>query len=362
MIPFIDLKAQYKLIDEKIQNRINTVIDHGRFIMGPEIGEMEERLAEYVGTKHCISMSSGTDALLVALMAIGISPGDEVIIPDFSFFATAEVISILGATPIMVDINPKTYNLAPDHVENKITDKTKAIMPVALYGQCADMDQINEIALKNNIYVVEDGAQSFGATYKQKKSCSLSTIGCTSFFPSKPLACYGDGGACFTDDDDLAKVMKEIRTHGQQKRYHHVRIGLNCRMDTLQAAIILEKIKIFDEEMKKRQVIAKRYSEGLAKQYVTPFIEEYNISAYAQYTILVENRDELQAILKEAGIPTAVHYPIPISRQPYYEGKCNIDNPNALEMSKKVMSLPMSPYLDQRDQDFIIEQLLKKRA
>ena len=237
IIPFIDLKTQYEAIKPDIQERINRVLDHGQYVMGPEIFELEEKLAEYVGVKHCIAASSGTDTLLIAMMALGINPGDEVITTPFTFIATGEMIALIGAIPVFVDIDPRTYNIDPSKIEAAITSKTKAIMPVSLYGQCADMGAINAIADKYNLPVIEDAAQSFGATYNGKKSCGLSTIGSASFFPSKPLGAYGDGGALFTDDDNLAKLMREIRLHGQDRHYHHPRIGINGRMDTIQAAV-----------------------------------------------------------------------------------------------------------------------------
>jgi len=353
---FIDLKSQYNQIKENIDKRIQNVLDHQRFIMGPEVQELEEKLSSYVGVKHCIGVASGTDALQIAMMALKIGPGDEVITTPFSFIATAETIVLLGAKPVFADIDPKTYNIDPDLIEPLITDKTKAIMPVNLYGQCADYDKINSIAEKHNIPVIEDGAQSFGATYKTKKSCSLSTIGCTSFFPSKPLGAYGDAGACFTDNDDLAKAIKEIRVHGQDRRYHHPRIGINGRIDTLQAAILLAKFEIFPKEIEARSKIGQKYSELLKNTNVTtPYIEPFNTSVYAQYTIQTDNRDELQAKLKENDIPTAVHYPIPLNRQPAL--KQSIKNPVAEVVANRVVSLPMHPLLSEKDMNTIVQTL-----
>ncbi|MCD4744338.1 MAG: DegT/DnrJ/EryC1/StrS family aminotransferase [Desulfobacteraceae bacterium] len=353
---FIDLKSQYNQIKENIDKRIQHVLDHQRFIMGPEVQELEEKLSSYVGVKHCIGVASGTDALQIAMMALKIGPGDEVITTPFSFIATAETIVLLGAKPVFADIDPKTYNIDPDLIEPLITDKTKAIMPVNLYGQCADYDKINSIAEKHNIPVIEDGAQSFGATYKTKKSCSLSTIGCTSFFPSKPLGAYGDAGACFTDNDDLAKAIKEIRVHGQDRRYHHPRIGINGRIDTLQAAILLAKFEIFPKEIEARSKIGQKYSELLKNTNVTtPYIEPFNTSVYAQYTIQTDNRDELQAKLKENDIPTAVHYPIPLNRQPAL--KQSIKNPVAEVVANRVVSLPMHPLLSEKDMNTIVQTL-----
>lgn len=360
-IPFIDLKAQYQALKPKIQERINRVLDHGQYIMGPEVIELEERLAKYVGVKHCISASSGTDTLLIAMMALGIKPGDEVITTPFTFIATGEMIVLLGAIPIFVDIDPHTYNIDPNKIEAAITPRTKAIMPVSLYGQCADMDVINAVADKHGLPVIEDAAQSFGATYKGRRSCGLSTIGSTSFFPSKPLGAYGDGGALFTNDDNLAKLMREIRSHGQDRHYHHPRIGINGRMDTVQAAILLAKMDVFPTEIIARQRIACRYSSLLSAKTVPPYIETFNQSVYAQYTLLVTDRIAVQKKLKTLGIPTAVHYPIPLSLQPIFDYLNQPEGsfPIAENIAKRVISLPMSPYLSDADQDQIVAALVE---
>ena len=356
MIPFIDLKTQQQKIRQSIDERIAKVLDHGQYIMGPEVQELEEKLAAYVGVKHCISMANGTDALMISLMALGIGQGDEVVTTPFTFIATAEVIAFLGAKPVFVDIDPRTYNLDPEKLEAAITPNTKAIMPVSLYGQCAEFDCINSIADKYGIPIIEDGAQSFGATYKGKKSCGLSTIGCTSFFPTKPLGCYGDGGACFTDNDELAKKMSQIRLHGQDRRYHHPIIGVNGRLDTIQAAVLLTKLEIFDEEVKLRTKIGERYTENLKDFITIPYIEPYNTCVYAQYTIQVKNREVIQRKLKDEGIPTAVHYPIPLNLQPVFnylrQGEGSF--PVAELVAKRVMSLPMSPYLGVDSQKLVI--------
>ncbi|MBA1443572.1 MAG: DegT/DnrJ/EryC1/StrS family aminotransferase [Chromatiales bacterium] len=356
---FIDLKAQYVRIEDQVMQRIKAVLDHGQFIMGPEMRELEERLAGMVGVNHCIGVSSGTDALLIAMMALDIGPGDEVITTPFTFIATGEMIALLGAKPVFVDIDPRTYNVDPAKIEAAITPKTKAIMPVSLYGQCADFDAINAIAERHGLPVIEDGAQSLGATYKGRQSCGLSTIGCTSFFPSKPLGGYGDSGACFTDDDDLAKAMREIRVHGQDRRYHHPRIGINGRLDTLQAAILLPKLDIFPEEVALRARVGARYSElirEMAPAVTAPFIAEGNTSVYAQYTILVENRADVLDRLEQAGIPTAVHYPVPLNRQPALETD-EFDLAVAEHLSEHVMSLPMHPYLSADEQGFVVDAL-----
>ncbi|MFW2075069.1 DegT/DnrJ/EryC1/StrS family aminotransferase [Acinetobacter gerneri] len=361
MIEFIDLKAQQQRIKQQIESGIQNVLAHGKYILGPEVSELEEKLACYVGAKYCITCANGTDALQIAQMAFGIGPGDEVITPGFTYIATAETVAILGATPIYVDVNPKTYNLDIEQLEAAITPRTKAIIPVSLYGQCADFDAINTIAKKYNIPVIEDAAQSFGATYKGRKSCNLSTVACTSFFPSKPLGCYGDGGAIFTNDDELAKVIRQIARHGQDRRYHHIRVGMNSRLDTLQAAILLPKLKILDDEMQARQSVAANYTKlfNVAGISTTPFIEEHNVSAWAQYTIQVENRTEVQEHLKAQGIPTAVHYPIPLNKQPAVANSA-VSLPIGDTIAERVMSLPMHPYLTTEAQKQIIDAFLGK--
>ncbi len=355
---FIDLQAQYRRIEGDVNARIKAVLEHGQYIMGPEVAELEERLAADVGVQHCIGVSSGTDALLVAMLALGIGPGDEVITTPFTFIATGEMIALIGAIPVYVDIDPRTYNIDPAQIEAAITPKTRAIMPVSLYGQCADMDAINAIAKRHGLPVIEDGAQSFGATYRGRQSCGLSLIGCTSFFPSKPLGAYGDAGACFTDDDALAKAMREIRVHGQDRRYHHPRIGINGRLDSLQAAVLLAKLKIFPDEVAARARIGARYSELLAGSgCVTPYIEPHNTSVYAQYTIAVDDREGLIAKLSQAGIPTAVHYPVPLHRQPAFSGMPLPTVPAAERAAARVVSLPMHPYMSDADQDSIADAL-----
>ncbi|MFT4561416.1 MAG: UDP-2-acetamido-2-deoxy-ribo-hexuluronate aminotransferase [Gammaproteobacteria bacterium] len=362
---FIDLKTQYTQLRDKIDGNIQTVLDHGRFIMGPEVGELEQRLADFVGTKYCIGVGSGTDALMIALMALRIKPGDEVITTPFTFIATGEMIALLGAIPIFVDIDPQTYNLDPAQIEAKINAKTRAIMPVSLYGQCADMDEINALAATHDIPVIEDAAQSFGATYKGKRSCALSTISCTSFFPSKPFGCYGDGGACFTDDDALAALMQQIRVHGQDRRYHHPIIGINGRLDTLQAAILLAKFATFPDEISARAQIGARYSEkflAASANIEVPIVREHNESVFAQYTLQVDDRDAVLAKLKDAGIPTAVHYPVPLHQQPAFKflgnGAGNGSYPVAESASERVFSLPMHPFLDPATQDEIIDAVV----
>jgi len=357
MIEFIDLKAQQALIKEKIDAGIQAVLAHGQYILGPEVAELEERLAAFVGSKHCISCANGTDALQIAQMAFDIGPGDEVITPGFTYIATAETVALLGAKPVYVDVDPYTYNLDPHKLERAITTRTKAIIPVSLYGQCADYDAINAIAAKHGIPVIEDAAQSFGATYSGKRSCNLTTLACTSFFPSKPLGCYGDGGAIFTNDDELAKVLRQIARHGQNRRYHHIRVGVNSRLDTLQAAILLPKLEIFEAELAQRDRVAARYAQLLGEQGIpTPFVAPGNTSAWAQYTVQVDARDEVQAHLKQAGVPTAVHYPIPLNQQPAVKDE-HANLPVGDAIARKVMSLPMHPYLNEADQHAICAAL-----
>ena len=355
---FIDLVAQQDRIKDKLNANIQKVLAHGKYILGPEVHELEEKLSAYTGAKYCITCANGTDALQIAQMAFGIGSGDEVITPGFTYIATAETVAVLGAKPIYVDINPKTYNLDVEQLEAAINPRTKAIIAVSLYGQCADFDAINAIAAKYNIPVIEDAAQSFGASYKGKKSCNLTTVACTSFFPSKPLGCYGDGGAIFTNDEALATVIRQIARHGQDRRYHHIRVGVNSRLDTLQAAILLPKLEILDDEMQARQRVAETYNQLFTEVGITtiPFIEAHNQSAWAQYTIQVDNRDEVQAKLKEQGIPTAVHYPIPLNKQPAVADS-NTVLPVGDAVAKKVMSLPMHPYLSNTSIETIVDSL-----
>ncbi len=357
---FIDLVAQQNLIKDQLNTNIQKVLYHGQYILGPEVHELEEKLAEYTGAKYCITCANGTDALQIAQMAFGIGPGDEVITPGFTYIATAETVGVLGAKPIYVDINPQTYNLDVEQLEAAITPRTKAIIGVSLYGQCADFDAINSIAAKYNLPVIEDAAQSFGASYKGKKSCNLTTVACTSFFPSKPLGCYGDGGAIFTNDSELAVIIRQIARHGQDRRYHHIRVGVNSRLDTLQAAILLPKLAILNDEMQARQRVAETYDHLFKEAGITtiPCIEAHNQSAWAQYTIQVDNRDEVQTKLKEQDIPTAVHYPIPLNKQPAV-ADINAILPVGDLVAEKVISLPMHPYLKKADQIAICKAIIE---
>jgi UDP-2-acetamido-2-deoxy-ribo-hexuluronate aminotransferase len=359
-LPFIDLQAQYQALHPQVNARIQSVLNHGQYIMGPEVKELEERLAAYTGSAHCITVASGTEALLISLMALGIGPGDEVITSPFTFVATAEVIVLLGATPVYVDVEPDTCNMNVALLEEKITPRTKAIMPVSLYGQTADMDAINAIAQRyGNIPVIEDAAQSFGATYKQRKSCNLSTIGCTSFFPSKPLGCYGDGGAIFTNDAAIAQACREIRVHGQAKRYVHTRIGVGGRMDTLQCAIVLAKLERFEWEIEQRLAVGARYNALLDDAGIPRVHQRVDrTSVFAQYTVFVEDRQQVQDSLSQRGVPTAVHYPVPLNAQPAYRHMCCEEcTPVSQRVAQRVMSLPMGPDLSPAMQDFVLSHL-----
>ncbi len=362
VIPFIDLKAQYRALQPQIQGRINLVLEHGQYIMGPEVFELEERLAAYVGATHCITVASGTEALLISLMALGIGPGDEVITTPFTFAATAEVMVLLGAKPVFVDIEPDTCNIDAELIEAAMTPRTKAIMPVSLYGQAADMDAINLVAARHgNIPVIEDAAQSFGAVFQGKNSCNLSTMGCTSFFPSKPLGCYGDGGAIFTSDGALAQACREIRVHGQSGRYVHTRVGVGGRMDTLQCAIVLAKLERFGWELEQRMAIGQRYNRLMDEAGIDRVQQRSGrTSVFAQYTVFLDGRGRVQERLKEAGIPTAVHYPVPLNRQPAYQHLCGPDCcPVATAVASRVLSLPMGPDLPSNDQDNAVAAIRK---
>lgn len=362
-VPFIDLKTQYLALKESIDSRIQKVLESGAYIGGPEVAELEKKLAEHTGSQHCLAVASGTDALLIPLMALGIKTGDEVITTAFSFIATAETIVLAGATPVFVDIDRKTFNIDPKKIEAAITSKTKAIMPVSLYGQAADLDEINAIAKKHNLFVIEDTAQSYGAHYKNKKSGALTTAAGTSFYPAKPLGCYGDGGAIFTNDSQLHLAMKEIREHGSEKRYYHTRLGVNGRLDTIQCAILLAKLERYDWEVQARNRIAARYTEafaGLEKidpQFSTPFVNTGNVSVWAQYTVTLTNRDLFQKKMSELQVPTTVHYPMTMPDQPWY--KKNTPLVHNIELSRwaadHVVSLPMYPDMDDKTQDIVID-------
>ncbi|HEX4037651.1 MAG TPA: DegT/DnrJ/EryC1/StrS family aminotransferase [Acidobacteriaceae bacterium] len=348
---FVDLQAQRRRIQPSLDARLRAVLEHGRFILGPEVGELEERLAARLGARHCIACASGTDALLMALMALGIGAGDEVITTPFTFFATGEMIALLGAHPVFIDIEPTGYNLDPERIEAAITPRTRALMPVSLYGQTAEMDAINAIAARHGLAVIEDAAQSFGALCQGRHSGNLCELGCTSFFPSKPLGCYGDGGACFTSDDALAGNLRELRNHGQSARYRHSRIGINGRLDTLQAAVLLAKLDVFDEELIARNEIANRYTALLKNAVHTPSVLPDRTSVWAQYTIEVDDRTSVEAALHGEGIPAAVHYPMPLHLQPVFAelshsmGWARGSFPNAERAADRVLSLPMHPYL-----------------
>ncbi len=359
---FIDLAAQQQRIRTNIEERIKKVLDHGQYIMGPEVRELEEKLAAYIGVKHAITCSSGTDALLIALMALDIGSGDEVITVPYTWISTAEVIALLGAEPVFVDVQPDTFNMDPEKLEAAITPRTRAIMPVSIYGQCADMTRIEAVAQRHGIPVIEDGAQSFGATHHGKPSCALSAIGCTSFFPSKPLGCYGDGGALFTQEDALADKMRQIRVHGQRVKHQHPLVGINGRLDTLQAAILLEKLEIFPEECRLRQEVGERYNTLLSAipGIVPPVVAEGNTSVYAQYTLLAEDRSKVEANLKAQGIPSVAYYAVPLHLQGAFANLAHQpgDFPVAERVASHCLSLPMHPYLAPEDQSRIAEALV----
>lgn len=356
---FIDLHRQQSAIKAALDRRIAAVLAHGQYIMGPEVAELEATLADYVGVAHCVTVASGTDALLVALMALGVGPGDDVITTPFAFAAAVEVVLLLGARPVFVDVEPHTANIDAALIEPRLTARTRAIIPVSLYGQVADMAEINAVAGRNGgIPVIEDAAQSFGASYRGARSCALSTIGCTSFFPSKPLGCYGDGGALFTADAAIAQAAREIRAHGQRERYHHRRLGINGRMDTLQCAILLAKWSRFEWEIGERERIGARYTEMLGKAVDTLTVKPDRTSTYAQFTTLVPHREQVRAALAEAGIPTAVHYPIPLHRQAAYQHLGATDAPVADRLAQCVMSLPMGPDLLHDEQEQVTRALL----
>lgn len=355
---FIDLKSQYEAGRAAIDRRIHDVLEHGQYIMGPEVAALEHRLAHFSGASECVTVSSGTEALLISLMALGIGAGDEVVTTPFSFIATAEAIVLVGATPVFVDVDAASCNIDPALIEAAITPRTRAIMPVSLFGQPADMDDIVAIAARHGLAVIEDAAQSFGATYRGKRSCNLSTIGCTSFFPSKPLGCYGDGGAIFTSDAALARAMREIRVHGQARRYVHTRIGVGGRMDTLQCAIVLAKLERFDWELEQRQRLAARYDALLKGRVDLVGRRADRSSAFAQYTVLVDERERVQEALLAAGVPTAVHYPVPIHRQPAYSHLPSGPCPIACALARKVLSIPMGPYMSAEAVDAVAFALL----
>ncbi|MBT3883003.1 MAG: DegT/DnrJ/EryC1/StrS family aminotransferase [Campylobacteraceae bacterium] len=360
-IDFANLKYQYKLYKSEIDTAIHNVLDKSNYIMGEEVTRLEKNLEEFTGSKHAITCSSGTDALLLAMMALDIKPGDEIITTPFTFIATAETIALMGAIPVFVDIDEKTYNINPELIEEKITSKTKAIILVSLYGQPSDMNAIKTIATKYNLKVIIDGAQSFGSTYNGIKDSALGDISTTSFFPAKPLGCFGDGGAVFTNNEELALKMKSLRVHGQSKRYHHKYIGMGGRMDTIQCAIVDVKLKYYAKDLKLRQEVASKYTNALKNKLniVLPYVNPNTTSAFAQYSVRVKNRDEIQAKLKENGIPTAVHYPMPLHLQECFEylGYKKGDFPISEVVSDEIMSLPMNPYIKDEEIKYIVERL-----
>jgi UDP-2-acetamido-2-deoxy-ribo-hexuluronate aminotransferase len=357
-VQFANLKAQYEDYKPEIDTAIEGVLDSAHFIMGPQVAELEKQLSEFTGS-YAITCANGTDALQIAMLAMDIKPGDEVITTPFTFIATAEMIAAVGAIPVFVDVCESDFNIDVSKIEAAITAKTKAIIPVSLYGQPSDMDAVNAIAEKHKLVVIEDGAQSFGSTYKGKRSANLSKLATTSFFPAKPMGCYGDGGAVFTQDAELAAKIKSIRNHGQEKRYYHQYIGVNSRLDTIQAAILLVKIKYYEKEIAKRQELAERYTELLKGSVRTPQVLADRTSVWAQYTVRSDNRDALQEKLKQAGVPTAVHYPRPLHLQEAFEfcGYKLGDFPVAEKIASEVISLPMSAHLTDEEQVYICDMI-----
>jgi len=359
-IDFVDLKTQYAALRGSIAQRMQRVLDHGQYIMGPEVRELETQLAAFTGARHCITVASGTEALLISLMALNLQPGDEVITTPFTFAATVEMIVLIGGIPVFVDIEPDTCQIDATQLESRVGARTRAIMPVSLYGQVSDMDAINAVAQRHGLAVIEDAAQSFGASYRGRRSCHLSTLGCTSFFPSKPLGCYGDGGAVFTDDDALAQACREIRVHGQSARYTHTRVGVGGRMDTLQCAVVLAKLERFEWELAQRRALGERYRQALAD---VPGVELLCVRddrdcVWAQFTILVDARAGVQAALQSQGIPTAVHYPRPMHHQSAYARFGAADcAPRSVVAGQRVLSLPMSADLTHAQQDRVVSAL-----
>ncbi len=363
-IPFIDLKAQRARIGARMDEAILRVVDHGGYIMGPEVRELESQLAEFCGAKHCVSCANGTDALALVLMAWGIKPGDAVFVPAFTFVSTAEVVAWFGATPIFVDVLDDTFNIDPSSLEAAIEAcagnglTPRAVIPVDLFGQPADYRQLLPLAERHGLKVLSDTAQGFGATLDAKRTGTFGDATSTSFFPAKPLGCYGDGGAVFTDDDELAALMRSLRVHGQgSNKYDNVRIGMNGRLDTLQAAVLIEKLAIFPDEINARQQVADRYTAALANVVETPRMLDGATSVWAQYTIKVDDRDAVQQACKAAGVPTAVYYPIPLSQQTGYRNYPQAPQgvPVSEALSQRVLSLPMHPYLDEGDQRTVID-------
>lgn len=369
-IQFIDLAAQQRRIRDSVEHRMKAVLDHGKYIMGPEVNELEALLADYCGVKHCVSCASGTDALLMPLMAYEVGPGDAIFTTPFTFIATAEVISLLGATPVFVDIEPDTYNIDVKALQTVLESdfcssrglKPRGIIPVDLFGQLADYDEIDVLARQHGLFVIEDAAQSFGATYKGRKAGGFGDVASTSFFPAKPLGCYGDGGAIFTNSDSLAEKLKSIRVHGKgHHKYDNIRVGINGRFDTIQAAVLLAKMEIFDEELPLRDAVAGRYSRFLAEKVITPVVREGRTSAWAQYSILTDDRDAMLDKLKSRSVPTAIYYPKPLHIQEAYAslGYRYGDFPVSEASADRIFSLPMHPYLDEEEQDYIVNAVLE---
>ena len=362
-VAFIKLDEQYRRYKLPLDAAIAQVLQHGRYVNGPEITQLEQQLADFVGVKHCVAVSSGTTALQLILMSLDLQPGDEVIMPNFSFFATAEVVLLLGLRPVFVDIDARTYNVDPQAVARAITPKTRVIMPVSLYGQCAAMPQLEQLAAQHNLFLLEDAAQSMGASHLGRRSCSFGHAAATSFFPSKPLGAYGDGGACFTNDDQLAERLRLVRCHGESARYTHTVLGMNARMATIQAAVLLTKLEFFAQELALREQHAQYYNELLKGVVAIPYKDQDStLHAYAQYTIAVEDREQVAAKLKAMGVPTAVHYPQPMHRQPLMQEKypqyvAEVATPVTDKAATQVLSLPFGPWITPQEQEFVVAAL-----
>ncbi len=361
-IPYLDLTKQYEVLSSKIDSRVKNVLAGGQYILGPEVAECEDKMSQFIGAPYCLTVASGTDALLMALLAYDVKPGDEVIVPAFSFFATAEVVALIGAIPVFVDVEVDTFNIDVKQVESLISKKTKAIMPVSLYGQVPDMDELNEVAMRFGVPVIEDAAQSFGAKYGDKKSCNLSQIGCTSFFPAKPLGCYGDGGAVFCQDKEMYDKLSQVRNHGQESRYYHTKIGYNGRLDTLQCAILIEKLERYPWEIEQRQKIAAIYDQEFRAlpSLQIPLVKDGRDSVYAQYTIQVDDRDRFQTKLKDVGVPTSIHYPKGMHEQPALSQFAPSSPLKVTEtVCDRVISLPLYADMPMEHVEYVVESVKK---
>ena len=361
---FIDLAPQYEKIRDNVNKRLQSVMERSQFIMGPEVKELEQKLEDYTNSKSCICVGNGTDALQLALMALELNEGDEVLVPDFSFFASVEVILLLKLKPVFVDVDQETCLIDLNNLSSKITERTKAVIAVSLYGQCPDFSKMREVIeqkTSNRIVLIEDAAQSFGSLQRDKKSCALADLACTSFFPTKPLGCFGDGGAIFTNHDELALKIKALRVHGQTKRYEHSFVGVNSRLDTMQAAVLLEKLPLVDQERELRLKASERYFDRLSKRFQCLKIESFNTPNYAQFPIFIDRRDELKEFLANRDIPTTIHYPIPMSKQPIFENELfdEGDCPRSVKVASSVLCLPFYAYITEDIIDHVCDHVLE---